>query len=213
MVSVSFDSLYGNSPSRQGAAACSEHVNRSECPWKTGTLSAVEWHMGYIGMQIIMHRHSGEDDTSLVAVLSNYMETGIHINEKAEKARPSVTDCTKVSLPLNEWYRKREAVITKITASGILENMENEFGKARIVKGAYTGPLGSDCPYGTVPPVKAIWLEFSDGIIMDPFRWIMESGNPSVWTGNSDHYDENGARLKKFLTAENGRSEIQPVTP
>lgn len=93
----------------------------------------------------------------------------------------------RIGVSLGEWPGNCYAIACKMVKSKVV--------KGRPAYGNYHGPIDPESMFACKTIVRHGWIERSDGMIVDPTRWVFECVEPYVYVGlPSMEYDE-GANL------------------
>lgn len=95
----------------------------------------------------------------------------------------------RIGLPLPQWISNCYHVACSV--------VEAKMVNGRPVYGNYHGPIHPLSIFARKPIVRHGWIVRSDGMVVDPTRWVFEMAAPTIYVGNPSHeYDEGANRLR-----------------
>jgi len=93
--------------------------------------------------------------------------------------------------PASAWKARCFEIASRIVAAGLVEGV--------AVYGHWRGPVAKGTTFAGRGTgfVQHGWVLLPDGKVLDPTRWCFEGGEPYLYIGPSDHYDEGGNNFRE----------------
>lgn len=116
----------------------------------------------------------------------------------AEDMLPSLEACEAAAGPSEEWPTNCFAIATAIYEAGLVAELENIYGRARVAYGCFTGHVSKDSVFSQ-GVARHGWIEFDDGLVLDPTRWVFSASEPKIRVFTIEDYDLAASRLRQSV--------------
>lgn len=190
----------------EGRTAYCDEVDLDDCPYSEGTVRYYEWRGGWLethGNDPLAFDHLGPRDPLDFSHPAELAKTDAwcakrHAQFRYKKARqllPSLPDVAGALGAPENWAGNCYATAHKLKESGLLAAMEEEFGAVKLCYGIYDGEIASDSMFARKPFARHGWLEFEEGIVVDPTYWVFVGEEPSLRVADVGNYDLAASRL------------------
>jgi hypothetical protein len=190
----------------EGRNAYCDGLELADCPYEDETVRYFEWRAGWL-------RSMGDDHFSLdeprdpldyshpmeVAKIDAWYAEG-HAKFRYKKAEQLLPDLSTVAGVLGapeNWAGNCYATALKLKESGLLAPLEAEFGEIKLCYGVYDGVIASGSMFDKAPFSRHGWLEFEEGVVIDPTWWVFVGEEPSLRVANVEDYDLGASRLRQ----------------
>jgi hypothetical protein len=195
----------------KGCRAYWNALPESSCPYSAGTMAHADWVMGYretvltVSRDLYSEGNLRSDDSdaeeALYAIDMEFRQARaerFNLQIAVSEALPPVTECeAAIGIPATEWPMRCYEIACAIVQSGILSHLEDIHGRVRTHYGVYDGEVAPESPFFRKPIIRHGWIEFKDGLVVDPTRFVFTGQDPSLWAGSIDEYDHGANRLRR----------------
>jgi hypothetical protein len=102
-----------------------------------------------------------------------------------------------IDVSVNAWPGRCMEIATKLHQTGLLQSIEEKFGKLYPRYGSYVGWISPSSIFGNRPSAPNHgWLESFNGFVIDPTRWVFFASAPELWVDSIDNYDLGGSATR-----------------
>lgn len=112
---------------------------------------------------------------------------------------PSVEDLEAHAGPASAWPLRCYEIATILFQSGLLQPLIDKYGPARVLYGAYEGYVSKQSPFAGRPISRHGWIEFENGFVVDPTRWVFEGIEPEIAIVSAAEYDFANRRMRRHV--------------
>lgn len=197
-----------------GLDAYRDEANPEDNPWPEGSLAAAQWALGWrTGQAMDPLNYEFEAEVRAEGIPEDILrENAVHDAKvvsrrwiaEAQSRLPSAQEAADaIGVPLSEWPLNCHAISSAILASGLLEQFEAVYGKARVTYGVYTGYIDRDSIFAQ-GIARHGWIEFpAAGCVVDPTQWVFTRRNPELTVSSIDAYDLGSNLFKDRIRGDN----------
>lgn len=168
------------------------------CPWtQDQRMGHLEWMSGYLGASLMQARSEGGDVGAASALTLDVLREREILIRQAKEVLPPMEMCERLlEISVMEWPNHRREVCEGFIAHNLTRLLSDMHGKASPSRGAYWGPVSERSVFRGASPVAHHWVSFTDGLVLDPLRWMLEAKPAFLWVGPAESYDLNAVRVK-----------------
>lgn len=204
----------------QGRDAYAEDVGRDASPYPVGSLRGLEWDAGWVKARVgdpLAGDFADDEEAFDLETLDlegelRYLEREIRsIYGSAAQRMPSVEQlASAASLPLADWPGNCMGVATALKETGLLDPLVADCGRYQVTYGSYVGFIAEGSIFGALN--HHAWIEFENGLVVDPTRWVFTCSEPEVAVSSIEDYDLAGIMAGRRLR-QSPAPDFNPEVP
>lgn len=194
----------------EGNEAYLDGVELKDCPYKEDTIRYFEWRAAWLRSSAddpLAWDDLGPRDPFDYSHPAEVARTDAWLAERSARFRigrakellPTLADVAGALGAPENWAGNCYATSQKLKESGLLKALEKEFGEARLCYGVYTGEIHPDSMFAKAAFSRHGWLEFDEGIVVDPTYWVFAGEEPSIRVAGLEEYDLAASRLRQRI--------------
>lgn len=170
-----------------------------DCPYAQSGVRRFDWLAGWL-------------EASGATLLSE--TASARSQSRKELLRTSLPGLSEVEAsvgPTVSWIGNCHSVASQLLHSGLLAPLSPDFGEPRLCYGLFSGFVSPSSPFsGSLFPRHG-WIEFDEGIVVDPTRWVFESTDPCLAVCGIEDYDLAARRMRSSLSGRKPSPYFDPT--
>lgn len=201
----------------EGQEAYLEGKSVDDCPYEEGKVRYFQWCSGYWDAQAddqfsLPEDHDPFDPGNSVDLARDDARSHKRSAElrilKAEALLPTIPQLEVVVGSTEVWGGNCYGIAEGLLNSGLLQALEGPFGTPKLCYGQYTGWIDRDSPFHGRGVARHAWLEFEEGIVIDPTYWVFTGDAPALRVAGVEEYDLANRRLRARVLGDHDAPEF-----
>lgn len=190
---------------RHGKDSYNEGLALNDCPYPVHLLNGVQWRVGWLRAAIADPLADDPDLEEATEAHADRLEAlrsrQRSILADASRALPSAKAAARaIGIPISSWPGNCHGIANALLQSGALAGLSADHGYARSAYGVYLGPIAPGTLFAGRAFVHHGWIEFENGLVVDPTRWVFENTAPAIAATGIGEYDLAGRLTRQMIS-------------